>query len=681
MSCFIKKEEIQAFQQSKENGIQKHLYELLKSRVSYNTRENRLVQSSDTQEWYHLVWERMSDAAFLYHMEKDERLGKWVHDRTMEIVKLSAEDWVGPWYRNNLRKRKVGALETGHITLAVCEAYENARDVFTPEEQQEIREALRTKGMLLCRRFADEILEGKSGYNWFMVLLNGYGTAAIVLEEKEEIRHALELIEVLAKLYNADSYGESVQYSNYASLHLAFLMEIMIRSGNAEVSGLPISCYGNLMEWYAASFQRMKYAEEFQCEVPRTFAFGDSSNLFRPTGNLLAHIAVRLKESDPKKAGLASWLFETVYGQERPLTDELATFGFFNQFAYHSILMYPDMCKPLSPREAGLPLDMRFEVGHILIRDRWEDPRMALAIAGGYEPLHTHVHRHLDQNSFQLTVGRERMLVDPGHCCYRLESQKKSLDEISHNVVSVRYHDRLLRQRPVEQEWGRGEASVFNKLLVNEHFGNLQIIISDATGLYEKPVARVVRIWVVRVPDIVAVADYVLAEAPVELITRLVANNRDNRLQMERRDAHLLTLKRRDSILEVYQAQSMADGEEEEPDFSYEWSFLHNYYHPLPNQAGQGKEGSASVYVWTSSRKAKEHRRIQVYVGRCSDTCSDSLSGMCSGSCSGSTGGYDVVSKEDGISVMCNGEEAFRVRVSAGKLELWEQGKHGRWNW
>ena len=248
MSLVIKKEEILKFQQSNEYGMQKHLYELLKNRVFNNTGEDRLVQSADTQEWYHLVWERMSDAAFLYFMEKDERLGKWVHDRTMEIVRLSAEDWIGPWYRKNLRQRKVGALETGHITLAVCEAYENARDVFTAEEQWEIREALRTKGMIQCRRFADEILEGKMGYNWFMVLLNGYGTAAIVLEEKEEISHAVELIRVLAKLYNADSYGESVQYSNYASLHLAFLIEMMIRSDNADASDLHISCYGNLIE-------------------------------------------------------------------------------------------------------------------------------------------------------------------------------------------------------------------------------------------------------------------------------------------------------------------------------------------------------------------------------------------------------------------------------------------------
>lgn len=256
------------------------------------------------------------------------------------------------------------------------------------------------------------------------------------------------------------------------------------------------------------------------------------------------------------------------------------------------------------------------------------------------------------------------MLVDPGHCCYRLESQKKSADEISHNTISIRYRDELLRQRPVEQELGRGKASVYNKLLVNEHFKDLQIIISDATGLYEKPVARVIRIWVVRMPDIVVVADYVLAEEPVELITRLVANNRDNRLQVDRRNDRFLTLKRNDSILEVHQALSMSDGKKDDPVLSYDWSFLHNYYHPLPNQAGQGKEGSALVYVWTSGQKAKEHQRIQVYTGKCPGSRE-----------------YAVVSKEDEISVMCNDEETFKVCMQAGRLEVRRQEEHRSWEW
>ncbi len=652
MNYFIKEEEIARFQNRVSGELPDRLYGILKERTLQNTREDKLVQSADTQEWYHLVWERMADASFVYHVEREESLGRWVHDRTMELVHLSIDDWVGPWYRVNLRKRKAGALETAHIALAVCEAYENASDLFTEEEKQEIREALRTKGMGLCRRFADEIYEGKTGFNWFMVLLDGYGVTAVVLDEKEEIEHVKELLHRFAGFYNKDSYGESVQYSNYASLHLAFLTEILIRSGYGKPEELPIQSYGNLMDWYAASIQRMKYAQSLDCQVPRTFAFGDSSNLFRPTGNVLAHVAVHLKETDPKRAGLAAWLFETVYGQEKPMIDELATFGFLNQFAYHSILMYPDMASPLSPKEAGLPLHMRFDIGHILIRDKWEDPDMALAIAAGYEPLRVSVHRHLDQNSFQLTIGKERMLIDPGHCCYRLHTQQRSKDEISHNTISIRYQGHLIRQREVEPEKGAGAASVYNKLLANEQFQDLQIIISDASGLYEAPVERAVRIWIVRVPDMVVVCDYVQAGEPVELITRLVANNRDNQLAMERIGDDFLTLTRKDSTLKVRQVLAQADGKTDPLSLSFDWSFLHDYYHPLPNQEGQGKEGSALVYVWTGEKAAKEHKRIQVLTGKCGDMDRQ----------------YEVSDKAGKVYVTCNGEEILGLSMYTDRL-------------
>lgn len=659
MHYFVEEKELVRFRNRVPGQLPDRLYSVLRDRTFYNTREDKLVQSTDTQEWYHLVWERMADASFVYLVEKEEGLGIWVHDRTMELVRLSLDEWIGPWYRINLRRRGAGGLETAHIALGVCEAYENARDLFTKEEQQEIREALRTKGMQLCHRFADEINQGKNGFNWFMVLLNGYGTTAVVLDEVDEIQHAKELLHRFAGFYNKDSYGESVQYSNYASLHLAFLSEILIRSGYAKPEELPLHCYGNLMEWYAASLQRMKDTEGFGGQLPRTFAFGDSSNLFRPTGNLLAHVAVHLKEQSPKQAGLASWLFETVYGQEKLMIDELATFGFFNQFAYHSILMYPDMCKPCSPREAGLPLSMRFDIGHILIRDRWAEPDMALAIAAGYEPLKVSVHRHLDQNSFQLSVGRERMLIDPGHCCYRLQTQQRSKDETSHNTISIRHQGKLLRQREVEPEAGRGEASVYNKLLIHEQFQDMQIIISDASDLYESPVRKAVRMWIVRVPDIIVVCDYVLAEEPVELLTRLVANNRDNQLVMERHSETALTFTRKDSVLEVHQAFNLVDGEPEAAELSFDWSFLHNYYHPLPNQEGQGKEGSALVYVWTSRRAAKEHRRIQVLAGKSAKNRNQ----------------YDAVCQDGKVYVTCNGETIFALLMHSERIVVcsnWE---------
>ena len=86
MNYFIKEKEFARFKNRVPGSLPDRLYHVLKERTYYNTREDKLVQSTDTQEWYHLVWERMSDASFVYYVEKDEKLGKWVHDRTMEIV-------------------------------------------------------------------------------------------------------------------------------------------------------------------------------------------------------------------------------------------------------------------------------------------------------------------------------------------------------------------------------------------------------------------------------------------------------------------------------------------------------------------------------------------------------------------------------------------------------------------
>ena len=336
-----------------------------------------------------------------------------------------------------------------------------------------------------------------------------------------------------------------------------------------------------------------------------------------------------------------------------------------NQFAYHSILMYEDMASPLSPEAAGLPLSMRFDIGHILIRDKWEEPDMAVAIAAGYEPLGVSVHRHLDQNSFQLSIGQERMLIDPGHCCYRLHTQARSKDEASHNTISIRYKDDFTRQREVVPEAGEGEASVYNRLLANETFRDMQIIISDGSGLYDSPVQKAVRIWLVRVPDIVVVCDYVQAEEPVEFMTRLVANNRDNKLLMERKSKDFLTLTRKDSVLEVHQAYSTVDGMEDSPELSFDWTFLHDYYHPLPNQDGQRKEGSALTYVWTSGCKAKKHKRIQVLIGQCN----------------AQNHAYEVQNRDDKLCVTYDGTKVLSLKMYTDHIVVCSKEELREWSW
>lgn len=611
MSIFIGKAEKERLLQADRTSLQWKCYAALKDRVSKNTVRDSLLQPEDTQEWYHLCWERISDASFAYYMEPEERLGKWLHARVMEIVEKSPEEWIGPWYRRRCPIPE-GYLETAHITLAVCEAVENCPSLFSTEERNACLKSIREKGMFPCMRFCRRVVEEAGSINnWFMVTLNGFGTAAVLLQDMESVRLAVEWSHVAAALYNKDSYGESVQYSNYASLHLSHLNEVLIRSGLVEQKALNLQCYTNLMNWYAASFLYCKPLRVGEPAYPRTINFGDSAAIFRPSGDLLVQVAVRTKDQNRRAAGLASWLFQQVYADPALGPDELATFGFFNQYQYFSVLMLPDCPPPISPREAGLPTAMSFEGGQIILRDSWENTKAVVALQAGYRPYHVTAHRHRDQNSFQLVIGGERMLVDPGHCCYRLNSQREAVSELAHNTISLKRDGSILEQRLVGGNIFQQEPSG-NRLLADYTWGNVHITASDMAGLHDDTVEMAVRIWILKLPHQMATVDIVKTREDMSLCTHFCVNNRDSRLLVHQYSEQRLVLRRGGQALKLFEMFSSTDGVVKPAKFDFDWTAMHTYYHPLPNQAGQGKEGSVCRYRWEDS-PGREHIRIHTY--------------------------------------------------------------------
>lgn len=607
-SIFITQWEEERLRTAAAESMQQLFYKALKARTEKNTVKECLVQPGDTQEWYHLCWERISDAAFVWHMEKEERLGKWLHDRVMELAGMDVDQWIGPWYRDRKNELPVGALETAHITLAVCESADLCPELFSEEETLQITEAIREKGMLLCERFCRGVIE-RAQYinNWFMVLLNGFGTAAVLLGEQDKIDQAVEWALLAGTMYSGDDYAETVQYSNYASLHLSHLNELLIRSGY-RTEELNLECYGGLMNWYAASFLYCKELEEGGDQYPRSFNFGDSAALFRPSGDFLAHVAVRRKEKVPSQAKLASWLLKQTYANPYLGPDELATFGFFNQYQYHTILMMPDMAEAASPQELHLPTTLSFSGGQVIVRDQWEHAKAAVAIQSGYQPYLAAGHRHLDQNSFQLAIGRERMLIDPGHCCYRLRTQQEAVSEMAHNTFSVKKDQQVIEQRKVGGCIFHKEDAG-NKVLFRDTFEEFTISASDMAGLYEESILRAVRIFVIGLPHRMMVIDILEASEPVSLCTHFCANNRDHALKVHEASSQRLVLRRNGEALKLFCAYSETDGQQTEPKLTRDWTAMHAYYHPLENQDGQGKEGSVTRFSW-EDEPGKEHIRI-----------------------------------------------------------------------
>lgn len=349
-----------------------------------------------------------------------------------------------------------GYLETAHITLAICEAVANAPEVFSESEMERCRNAIREKGMFPCVRFCGKIIEEKrQKNNWFMVMLDGFGTAAALLNDLEYVKMAVEYSRIAASLYNDDSYGESMQYSNYATLHLSHLNEILLRSGLVKEKELNLTCYTNLMVWYAASFLYCKPLKKGKPVYPRTVNFGNSTSVYRTTGDVLVQVASRMKNVNRQAAGLASWMFRTMYSRPSEGPDELASFGFFNQFQYYAVLMLPACVEPVGPAAAGLDKILSFSCGHILARNSWENTKTVVALQAGYQAYRVSAHRHKDQNSFQLVIGKERMLIDPGHCCYRLKTQWEAASEFGHNTFSIKKDGIIVEQEGVGCQTGQ----------------------------------------------------------------------------------------------------------------------------------------------------------------------------------------------------------------------------------
>lgn len=621
MARFITDNEVARLRAAEKDSFQMKLYEALKARTYKNTQHPGFVQPTDTQEWWHLCWERASDAAFTWHMEKDEKLGEWIRNVAFWMRDLEDTEWIGPWFRSHARPLK-GHLETAHVCLAMLEILDLCEGLFTEEEKKSLEDALKVKGMAPALVYCEDIINAhKHINNWFNVLLMGYGACALYFEDQEAIDKTLIFLRDSYSLYNADSYGESVQYSNYASLTLSHLNELILRMRPDLEPNVDLYCYGHLMTWYASSFLYMKPWDD-ETIYPRTFNFADSAAVFRPTGDVLAQIATRAQKTMPREAALASWLFETTYAHPEQGPDEMATFGFYNQFRYHAVLMQPDMCPAKSPAKATLCEAMRFENGHVILRDSWENTRAVLAVQAGYDSMNVTSHRHQDHGSFQFVVGKERMIIDGGHCCYRLNAQRYSASSAQHATIDfcpettqknftvpmTPYYAVYGQKLATGNFYNREKPLVTN--IMNQYVGSTHVLSLDMTAAYGDKATLVRRAFVSALPNAVFIIDQAETTEPLRMRNHFPINNRDNTLDVHRVNDHRYVFRRGGEGLKVIHCENFVDGESAPSMIQFEWGYCHKYYHPLANQDCQSKEGAAEIYNWIDPKPGKKHLRL-----------------------------------------------------------------------
>ncbi|MDR6562276.1 MULTISPECIES: heparinase II/III family protein [unclassified Arcicella] len=617
MAIFLNSTEKQRILNALEHGdtLLTQFFKALQERVYARVESGTLLGFNPTTIWWHSAAEYLSDAAMSYALKPTAALAYWLKTETLIIVRKSTYDWVGPAFRDH-SEPYTGHLETAHLCWGISAVYDLAKEVFTESEQEEIKIALQEKGLVLCRRW---IAKNNHLANWRSILVSGAIVASVVLADDKSVNELLPEVTLCQDALQEDgSYGESLQYGNYLLLALTFVNEAIIRSNtNKETS---LANVGNSIAWFVNSMFYSKPLKGWGDE-PRARAanFNDSAAIFRPSGDVLLHIATRSNVEEER--GLAKWLFEKYYSAiptQGP--HDLATLGMRNDWGFLTLPLLTYETKSISPEQASLALTASFSNGNAFIRDAW-DGKTIVAINGGSEPLNGLGHLHGDLNSFILVHNQERLLADPGHSCYRnlihgLESSSQThntctflIDKESLGLQEDLAKASLLEQKSVFPRRiisnGKAGDKVLrgDKRLICTKDDVISVIGAEVAEAYGYPIEEFSRFWILAGSNTLFIVDKIHAVAPVTTLWNWVVNNRDGQTEWQKESA-CLTIKRPQAGMKIFHGGN--------GDWAYPvYGFLHDAYHPEPNQLGEGSSGESLLFRFTE--KANQSRRMVVH--------------------------------------------------------------------
>ncbi|MFD8153115.1 heparinase II/III family protein [Streptomyces sp. NPDC059720] len=577
-------------------------------------RNPTLSVPGELPEWWHVAWERLGDVAFTHALHPDPESARWLRTETLRLCALPVDAWVGPYFRTRTAPL-LGALETAHVGLGVAEVLELAPDIFTTREQRDVTDALVDHCLVLCERALRSYErqaelhaksrgeEGTALNNWYLVILDAFGAVSLLTGDDARIGTLPERCAQAARLYNGDSYGESLQYFGYASLHLSNLRELLSAHGQLPMAQLPAPD-ADLMPWVAQSIMFQGPRPELGPGTYTTMVnFGDSAMTARPPADLLTSIARRDSGATPENAALARWLFEHTYRDPRLEPSSLSSFGFFSQVGWRSVVNSLDLVEPQSPEQLSLPLARSFETGTVAVRDRWEDTRTVLAAQAGNTTLRVDGHRHDDHGSFVLSHRNELFFTDPGHCSYRLPAQQIAKQAASHSTWVLKD---AASGSTIERSHAHG-APVGRRREPGQRAG-CTVFSVDLADSYPASVLRAERSWITVLPHIVIVLDDIVAAEPVTVESRFLLNDRDHALRVNQAADAKLVLRRGAAAAKFFVLRSEDDGGQTTPAFERSWATVHDIYQPQPNSPTQGREGSGVLCGVTAPRPSRRHR-------------------------------------------------------------------------
>jgi hypothetical protein len=140
------------------------------------------------------------------------------------------------------------------------------------------------------------------------------------------------------------------------------------------------------------------------------------------------------------------------------------------------------------------------------------------------------------------------------------------------------------------------------RFLLAAESGPVKVIASDAAGLYGAPIQSFLRFWFLLGEHVLFIVDSISASRPVRAAWNWLLNNRDGGLDLKIVRPDRLVARRGDAGLKLFH---LGGGAMQGPIYAY----VHDAYHPLPNQSSEGKPGSGMLMRW-NERTAQTARTV-----------------------------------------------------------------------
>ncbi len=554
-----------------------------------------IKQPDDTRDWWYTSEGRLGRAAVVYALTEDNAIGDWLRDAVLQLAREDADAWIGPFFRVRHQPLQ-GMLETRHLSAAAAQALLFAPNLFSDEEAEEIRFAIREKAAIPIEEWLKPYHKDPSipHNNWVISELTGLFFAAAALDDLALVQKYLPLFNALHGDCNSDFYGEPAGYWSYACdsfLKIHFLLDWAFPQLHGEITEPSLLLNPFMWKYYRRQGQFL--LQNFDQYRMRALTFGDDPTIDGLAEGILLYASVYHTESAVR--GLAGARLEKLFladlGKERPASCEL-------------ICLLPFRGKE-HVTENTFPPSRLFADGFLMYKDKWELPSVQIALqCGGTESPHVIEHRHADQLSFQIARDGIVILDDPSICCYRLNMYKQTRSAAWHSVpalITAEASPRLLEQEIMTAKNIREDR--FCRRIYEDLQKDAFCVTGEVGELYPDEVLSMRRTFAAAGTHVLLIVDSFESSIPAAQIASFIGNNR-RRMMKWNFGENCATLCREGVGVKI---MAMQDTE-----VTLDYAALNDSNDVYPDSPLQGREGSG--YIVRMQTKATGTSGKSIYV-------------------------------------------------------------------